>query len=83
MKYKIAAKIQIFDFFSKTQHATDPLKLVDKMCKCEMDLAVIVEDTEWTRFRLQADGRTDKVKPVYPTQLRWQGYSESWGSLFT
>ena len=37
------------------------------MCKYEMDPASIVEDTERTRFCTQ----TDKVKPVYPLQLRW------------
>ena len=40
------------------------------MCKYEMDLASIVEDTEWKLFRSQTDGqmdkRTHKVKPVYP-----------------
>ena len=40
--------------------ATHLLKLLDKMCKYEMDLMSIVEDTERT------DGQTDKVKPVYP-----------------
>ena len=45
------------------------MKLVDKMCKYEMDSAGIVEVTEWTRFCPQMDGqmdrRTDAVKPVY------------------
>ena len=39
-----------------------------------MDLASIVEDTDWTRFHPQTDRQpdrwtnwqTDKVKPVYP-----------------
>ena len=38
----------------KNLHVTHFLKLLDKMCKYEMDPASIV------------DGRTDKVKPVYP-----------------
>ena len=46
------------------------LKLLDKMCKYEIDPTSIVEDTEWTRFCPQTDsrtdGQTDKVKPVYP-----------------
>ena len=46
------------------------MKLVDKMCKYEMDPASIVEVTERTRFCPQMDGRTDRrrddVKPVYP-----------------
>ena len=45
---------------------TNLLKLLDKMCKCEMDPTSIVEDTEWTRFCPQMDKRTDDVKPVYP-----------------
>ena len=32
---------------------------VDKMCKYEMDPAGIVEDTEWTLFCSQTEGRTD------------------------
>ena len=63
-----------FKIFQKTQHATHLLKLVDKMCKYEMDPASIVEDTERTRFCPQTDRRTDgqtdrrtdDVKPVYP-----------------
>ena len=39
-------------------HATHILKLLDKMCKYEMDQASIVADTEWTRFC--------PLKPVYP-----------------
>ena len=49
------------------------MKLVDKMCKYEMDSASIVEDTERTRFCPQTDGQTDRrdrwtddMKPVYP-----------------
>ena len=53
---------------------THRLKLLDKMCKHEMDRMSIVEDTERTRFCPQTDRRTDgrtdrrtdKVKPVYP-----------------
>ena len=49
------------------------MKMVDKMCKYEIDRASIVEDTERTRFCPQTDGRmdgqtdrrTDDVKPVY------------------
>ena len=47
------------------------MKLLDKMCKRDMDPASIVEDTEQTPFCPQTDkwtdGQTDKVKPVYPT----------------
>ena len=41
------------------------------MCKYEMDPASIVEDTERTRFVLQTDRPTDKVKPVYPLPLNF------------
>ena len=72
---KICAKIQILELFSKTQHATHLLKLVDEMYKYEMDLAIIVEDSEWTWFHLQTDvhtyQQTDRVKLVYSHQLHW------------
>ena len=51
------------------------MKLLDKICKYEMDLANIVEDTERTRFCPQTDifgefdlscHEADKVKPEYP-----------------
>ena len=49
---------------------THLLKLLDKMCKYEMDPMSIVENTEQTRFCPQTERRTDeqtdKVKPVYP-----------------
>ena len=45
---------------------THLLKLLDKMCIYEMDLASIVEDTERTRFCPQTDGRMDNMKPIYP-----------------
>ena len=38
---------------------THLLKLLDEMCKYEMDPTSIVEDREWTRFCPQTDGRTD------------------------
>ena len=41
------------------------------MCKYEMDPASIVEDTEQTRFVLQTDRPTDKVKPVYPLPINF------------
>ena len=41
-------------------HATHLLKLLDKMCKYEMDPMSIVEDTERTRFCPQTDRRTDR-----------------------
>ena len=41
------------------QHTFLSWKLVDQMCKYEIDLTSIVEDTEWTHFCLQMDGQMD------------------------
>ena len=54
-----------FFFKRKTSQATHLLKLLDKMCKYEMDPASIVEDTERAGFCPQADRQTDMAKPVY------------------
>ena len=63
-------KISNFLILKRALHATHLLKLLDKMCKYEMDPMSIVEDTERTRFCPQTDrrtdGQTDKVIPVYP-----------------
>ena len=45
-------------FQKRALHATHLLKLLDKMCKYEMDPMSIVEDTERTRFCPQTDRRT-------------------------
>ena len=79
-KFKEFAKTSKFWILKQTLHVTYLQKLLDKMCKYEMDLASIVEDTERTRFcpqiHQQTDRRTDKVKPVYPlsTSLN-EGYN--------
>ena len=39
---------------------THLLKLVDKMCRYQMDPASFVEDTEWTPFGLNTDRQMDK-----------------------
>ena len=69
-KSKKIEKNSNFAFSQETPHATHLLKLVDKMCKYEMDPAGTLGDTERTRFRprtdRRTDGQTDKVKPVYP-----------------
>ena len=69
-KLKKFAKISNFWILKRALHATHLLKLLDKMCKYEMDPMSIVEDTERTRFCPQTDRRTDgqtgKVIPVYP-----------------
>ena len=45
------------------------MKLIDKMCKYEIDPASIVEETERTRFCTQKDRRTGGQGG----QLRWSG----------
>ena len=57
-KFKEFAKISNFWILKETLHATQLLKLLDKMCKYEMDPMSIVEDTERTRFCPQTDRRT-------------------------
>ena len=61
-------KIKIFLIFKQSLHTTHLLKLLDKMCKYEMDPTSIVEDTERKRFCPQmdrrADGQMDEVKSV-------------------
>ena len=47
-----------FQIFKQTLHATHLLKLLDKMCKYEMDPMSIVKDTEQTRFCPQTDRQT-------------------------
>ena len=51
-------KISDIWILKQTLHATHLLKLLDKMCKYEMDPTSIVEDTERTRFCPQTDRRT-------------------------
>ena len=70
-KFKEFAKISHFWILKHTLHLTHLPKLLDKMCKYEMELMSIVENTEQAQFcPQQMGGRTvrqmDKVKPVYP-----------------
>ena len=65
-KFKEFDKITNFWILKQTLHTVHLLKLLEKMCKYEMDPTSIVEDTKRTRFCPQTDRRTDKVKPVYP-----------------
>ena len=65
-KFKEFAKISNFQILKQNFYVAHLLKLLDKMCKYEMDPKGIVEDTERTRFCPLTDGRTDDVKPVYP-----------------
>ena len=57
-KFKKFAKISNLWIFKQALYATHLLKLLDKMCKYEMDPMSIVEDTERTRFCPQTDRRT-------------------------
>ena len=59
VNFKEIAKNSSFRICHKTQHATHLLKLVDKICKYEMDAANIVDDTQRTRFCPQTDIWTD------------------------
>ena len=65
-KFKKIAKNANFGTLQETLHATHLLKLLDKMCKYEMDLTTTVGATERTQDAGQTDGRTDGVKPIYP-----------------
>ena len=56
-------KVKVTNFknspnLKRALHATHLLKLLDKMCKYEMDPMSIVEDTERTPFCPQTDRRT-------------------------
>ena len=57
----------------QTSHVTHLLKLLDKMCKYEMDPTNIVEDTGQTRFCPQTDRGTDGQgeTSIPHFQLRW------------
>ena len=67
-KFKKIAKNSNFKILQETLHATHLLKLLDKMCKYEMDPTRSVGTTERTRDagRCGTDRRTDRVKPIYP-----------------
>ena len=59
LQIKEFAKISNFYILKQTLHLEHLLKLLDKMCKYEMDPTSIVEDTGRTRFCPQMDRRTD------------------------
>ena len=74
-KFKEFAKVSNFWILKQTLYATKLLKLLDKMCKYEMDPMSIVEDTERTRFCPQMDRRTrcNQYTPIINSKawLRW------------
>ena len=80
---KNSPKFPNFWISKRALHATHLLKLLDDMCKYEMDPMGIVEDTERTRFCPQADRRTDGQgdTSIPPFQLRWSGAIMIWFSL--
>ena len=71
-KIKKIAKISNFWILKWALHATHLLKLLDKMCKYEMDPMSILEDTERTRFYPQTDRRTDGRTD---RRTRWYQYT--------
>ena len=52
------SKMKMFGICKITPYITHLLNLVDKMCKYEINLASIVEDTEQKLFCPQIDGQT-------------------------
>ena len=58
-KFKEFAKISNHWILKQTLHVTHLLKLLNKMCKDELDPASIVEDTARALFCLQTDRRPD------------------------
>ena len=58
-KFKKIAKNSNFEILQETLHATHLLKLLDKMCKYEMDPTRTVGSTEQTRDVGRTDGQTD------------------------
>ena len=66
-KLHILNNCQKFQILQETWHATHLLKLLDKMCKYEMDSIRIVGTTERTCDAGRTRDRwTDGVKPIYP-----------------
>ena len=98
-KFKKIAKNSNFEILQETLHKTNPLKLLDKMYKYEMDPSKTVGTTERTQGAGRTDGRTnrwtDGVKPIHPptTSLcggynkyygdTWQGTEAIWASEWT
>ena len=57
----------------KSLHKTHLFLVVNNCTKYEKDLSNGRKVMAQTQFGLQMDRQTDKLKPVYPSQLRWQG----------
>ena len=90
-KLQILKKCQNFEFLNfETGITGDTLKLLDKMCKYEIDPMSIVEDTERTRFCPQTDKwyqytplstslkrGYNKTIPITTHVTRWGGIGNS------
>ena len=63
---------------AKSQHATHLLKLVDKMCKYEMGLASIVEDTDTIS---STDGRVDGRRTEWNQYISFPSPPLTWGII--
>ena len=73
---KKIAKISNFWILKWALHATHLLKLLDKMCKYEIDAMSIVKDTERTRFCPQTDRWTDgQTDGQTDRRTRWYQYT--------
>ena len=59
-KFKKIAKNSNFEILQQTLHTTHLLKLLDKMCKYEMDPTRTVDATERKQDVGQTDGQTDR-----------------------
>ena len=80
-KFKEFAKTSNSRILKQTLHVTHLLKLLDKMCKYEMDLTSIVEEDTILSTEGQTDGQrqTDKVKAVYsPFKIVEAGCIKIW-----
>ena len=70
-KLKKIAKNTNFEILQETSHATHLLKLLDKMCKYEMDPTKTAGATERTRDAGRTDGQSETSIPPPTTSLCW------------
>ena len=72
------AKHSNFEILQESLNTTHLLELLDKMYKYKMDPTVGA--TEQTQDAGRTEGRTDRVKPIYPTTTSLcEGYNEMQG----
>ena len=74
-------KLYFFFTLKKVVHATQLLKLLDKVCKYEMNPVSIVENTERPPFCPQTD-RWTRWNQYTPLQLCWAGLWRKFGLSF-